>query len=113
MSDPDHPISTFLLSGPRLSQATREVVVARLAQGDTDGRRCDGLPPDAKAQRALSLGLPADFQILHEPGQTLALTQVPRRHPHVFENVLAELTESDGANSINQLGIGSVGFPDA
>ena len=113
MSDLDHPVSTLLRSGPLLTEATREVLVARLAHGDTDGWRCDELPPDAKAYRALLLGLPADFQTLNETGQAPVLTQVRWRHPHVFEDVLAELTESYYANSINQLGIGYVGFPDA
>ena len=113
MSDLDHPVSTFLLSGPLVTQATREVLVARLAHGDTNGWRCDELPSDAKVYRVLLLGLLADFRTLNETGQTLVLTQIQRRHPHVLEDVLAELTESSYANSVNQLGIGYVGFPDA
>ena len=153
MSDPDR-----LISGQLLTEATREVLVTRVAQarlpsrpthfsaqefellenlsrllvphdpatlplarqvdarltrGDGDGWRYDELPPDAEAYSTLLLALPAGFQTMQHGAQVASVTELQRQHPRVFEDLLAELTESYYAHPVNQLGIGYVGFADA
>ena len=88
-------------------------VDARLTRGDTDGWRYDELPPDAEAYNMLLLALPADFQAMQHGAQAASVTLLQRQHPRVFEDLLAELTESYYAHPVNQLGIGYVGFADA
>ena len=153
MSDPDR-----LITGPLLTDATREVLAARVAQarlpytpthfstqefalleelsrllvphdpatlplaravdarltrGDADGWRYDELPPDAEAYSMLLLTLPDGFQAMQHRAQVASLSQIQQTHPRVFEDLLAELTESYYAHPVNQLGIGYVGFADA
>ena len=86
---------------------------ARLAEGESDGWRYDALPPDADAYRQLLTALPADFLTLGQMGQIAALTQTQQAHPLIFEELLAELTESYYSRPEAQLGIGYVGFADA
>ena len=88
-------------------------VDARLTRGDGDGWRYDELPPDADAYRMLLLALPEDFQAMQQGAQSEAVAQLQRQNPRVFEDLLAELTESYYAHPVNQLGIGYVGFADA
>jgi len=86
---------------------------ARLQRGDSDGWRYDGLPPDGQAYRQLLASLPADFRTTDDAGRHAALTQAQHDHPQIFEELLAELTESFYADPRNQLNIGYVGFADA
>ncbi len=88
-------------------------VDARLTRGDADGWRYDELPTDAEAYGMLLLALPADFQAMQQGAQTEAVTRLQRQHPRVFEDLLAELTETYYAHPVSQLGIGYVGFADA
>ncbi len=88
-------------------------VDARLTRGDGDGWRYDELPPDAEAYRMLLLALPDGFQAMQHGAQVASVTRLQRQHPRVFEDLLAELTESYYAHPVNQLGIGYVGFADA
>ena len=86
---------------------------ARLHRGDSDGWRYDRLPPDGQAYRQLLASLPADFQTADDGARHAALTQAQHDHPQIFEELLAELTESFYADPRNQLNIGYVGFADA
>ena len=88
-------------------------VDARLTCGDGDGWRYDELPPDAEAYRTLLLALPDGFQAMPQGAQMEAVTELQRRHPRVFEDLLAELTEGYYSHPARQLGIGYVGFADA
>ncbi len=85
----------------------------RLANGRTDGWHYADTPPDGEALRALLGALPADFMDLGGEEQDTHLRGVKQQFPHVFEDLLAELTETYYSHPVVQVSIGYVGFADA
>lgn len=85
----------------------------RLAHGRTDGWRYADAPRDGKAYRTLLAALPPDFAKLGGDVRDEHLRRLEGRFPHVFEDLLAELTESYYSHPTVQADIGYVGFADA
>ncbi|WP_202630474.1 hypothetical protein [Deinococcus alpinitundrae] len=85
----------------------------RLQLRQTDGWRFADTPPDGQAYRELLAALPTNFEILAPEAQDATLHDLQRRHPHTFEDLLAELTEGFMAHPLTQYRFGYAGFMDA
>lgn len=85
----------------------------RLSHGQTDGWRFADAPPDGQAYRDFLRSLPSGFAEFGDEDQDEQLRAMGRAMPHVFEDLLAELTELYYSHPLGQLRIGYVGFADA
>lgn len=88
-------------------------VDSRLTAGHTDGWRYAGTPPDGPALHGLLAALPRGFAAFAAEKQDGSIRELEHRFPHVFEDLLAELTETYYSQPEVQAGIGCISFADA